>query len=76
MMNNRWIMVFDLETDAPNPQTCNAVELAAVPVNPRTLEIKAEQALEQQLNQMILTKKNTSQRLVKTQSLGTQKLVE
>ena len=43
-MNNRWIMVFDLETDAPNPQTCNAVELAAVPVNPRTLEIKAEQA--------------------------------
>jgi hypothetical protein len=44
MMNNRWIMVFDLETDAPNPQTCNAVELAAVPVNPRTLEIKAEQA--------------------------------
>ena len=44
MMNNRWIMVFDLETDSPNPQTCNAVELAAVPVNPRTLEIKAEQA--------------------------------
>ena len=43
-MNNRWIMVFDWETDGPNPTTCNPVELAAVPVDPRTLEIKSEQA--------------------------------
>ena len=43
-MNNRWIMVFDWETDSPNPTTCNPVELAAVPVDPRTLEIKSEQA--------------------------------
>tara|TARA_R110002020_G_scaffold365206_3_gene577449 strand:+ start:459 stop:1142 length:684 start_codon:yes stop_codon:yes gene_type:complete len=43
-MNNRWIIVFDWETDSPNPKTCNPVELAAVPVNPRTLEIKKEQA--------------------------------
>jgi hypothetical protein len=43
-MNNRWIMVFDWETDGPNPTTCNPVELAAVPVDPRTLEIKREQA--------------------------------
>jgi len=37
-------MVFDWETDGPNPTTCNPVELAAVPVDPRTLEIKREQA--------------------------------
>jgi len=43
-MNNRWIIVFDLETDSPNPDTCNPVEIAAVPVDPRTLEIKTEQA--------------------------------
>ena len=43
-MNNRWIIVFDWETDSPNPETCNPVELAAIPVNPRTLEIKKEQA--------------------------------
>ena len=43
-MNNRWIMVFDWETDSPNPNTCNPVELAAVPVNPRTLEIKTDQS--------------------------------
>ena len=41
-MNNRWIIVFDWETDGPNPSTCNPVELAAIPVNPRTLEIKKE----------------------------------
>ena len=43
-MNNRWIIVFDWETDSPNPNTCNPVELAAVPVNPRTLEIKTDQS--------------------------------
>ena len=43
-MNNRWIMVFDWETDSPNPETCNPVELAAIPVDPRKLEIKKEQA--------------------------------
>tara|TARA_R110002020_G_scaffold55309_2_gene153594 strand:+ start:17207 stop:17878 length:672 start_codon:yes stop_codon:yes gene_type:complete len=43
-MNNRWILVFDWETDSPDPATCNPVELAAIPVNPRTLEIKKEQA--------------------------------
>ena len=43
-MNNRWIIVFDLETDSPNPDSCNPVEIAAVPVDPRTLEIKEEQA--------------------------------
>lgn len=45
-MNNRWIMVFDWETDSPNPTTCNPVELAAVPVDPRTLEIKTEYAFQ------------------------------
>jgi len=43
-MNNRWIIVFDWETDGINPNECNPVELAAIPVNPRTLEIKREQA--------------------------------
>jgi len=43
-MNNRWIIVFDWETDGPDPTTCNPVELAAVPVDPRTLEVKTDQA--------------------------------
>ena len=40
MINRRWIIVFDLETDGVDPHSCNPVELAAVPVDPRTLEIK------------------------------------
>ena len=43
-MNNRWIIVFDFETDGTDPNTCNPVELAAVPIEPRTLEIKASKA--------------------------------
>jgi len=38
-MNKRWIIVFDWETDGKDPNTCNPVELAAIPINPRTLEI-------------------------------------
>jgi hypothetical protein len=44
MINNRWIIVFDLETDSPDPDQCNPVEIAAVPVDPRTLEIKSGNA--------------------------------
>ena len=43
-MNNRWIIVFDWETDGPDPTTCNPVELAAVPIDPRTLDIKVDKA--------------------------------
>ena len=43
-MNNRWIIVFDWETDGPDPHTCNPVELAAIPIEPRTLEIKKDKA--------------------------------
>lgn len=43
-MNKRWIMVFDWETDGVDPYSCNPVELAAVPVDPRTLEIKEDRA--------------------------------
>ena len=43
-MNNRWIIVFDWETDSPDPTTCNPVELAAVPIDPRTLDIKVDKA--------------------------------
>ena len=38
-MNNRCIIVFDWQTDSPDPHTCNPVELAAIPIEPRTLEI-------------------------------------
>ena len=44
IMNNRWIIVFDWETDGTDPTTCNPVELAAVPIEPRTLEIKTDKA--------------------------------
>ena len=43
-MNKRWIIVFDWETDSPDPHTCNPVELAAIPIEPRTLEIKEDKA--------------------------------
>ena len=45
-MNHRWIIVYDLETDGPDPTTANPVEIAAVPVNPRTLEIKKDDTFE------------------------------
>lgn len=32
-------MVFDLETDGQNPQTCNPIQIAALVVHPRRLEI-------------------------------------
>ena len=43
-MNRRWIIVFDWETDGKDPYSCNPVELAAVPVDPRTLDIKEDRA--------------------------------
>ena len=43
-MNNRGIIVFDWETDSPDHHTCNPVELAAIPIEPRTLEIKKDKA--------------------------------
>ena len=45
-MNHRWIIVYDLETDGPDPTIANPVEIAAVPVNPRTLEIKMDDTFE------------------------------
>jgi len=37
-------MVFDFETDSPDPTTCNPVELAAIPIDPLTLDIKEDKA--------------------------------
>jgi hypothetical protein len=42
MKNNRWFLCFDFETDGKNPNECNPVQLAAVPIDPDTLEIKKE----------------------------------
>ena len=67
-MNNRWIIVFDWETDSPNPDTCNPVELAAVPVDPRTLEIKTVQPFVQ----TILIQKSILQKKDRALLLGTQ----
>jgi len=39
MKNDRPIIVYDFETDAPDPEKCNPVQLAAVPIDPETLEI-------------------------------------
>ena len=43
-MNHKYIVVFDFETDSPDPETCNPVEIAAVAIHPQTLEIKTEDA--------------------------------
>jgi DNA polymerase III epsilon subunit-like protein len=39
MINNHTIIVLDFETDGKDPLTCNPVQLAALAINPRTLEI-------------------------------------
>jgi len=39
MINFNKICVYDFETDSANPKSCNPVQLAAVMVNPRTLEL-------------------------------------
>jgi len=44
MINTRWYLCFDFETDGKKPEECNPVELAAVPINPETLEIKKSHA--------------------------------
>ena len=70
-MNHRWIIVYDLETDGPDPTTANPVEIAAVPVNPRTLEIKMDDTFEVQLNLPVLTKMHTSQLVCRRLLIGT-----
>jgi len=44
MKNTRWFLCLDFETDGKDPHTCNPVELAAVPINPDTLEIRKQYA--------------------------------
>lgn len=39
-MNLNKLGVFDFETDSPNPHICNPVQLAALMVNPRTLQVE------------------------------------
>lgn len=39
MRNNRYICVFDFETDGVNPLVCNPIQVAAVMLDPRTLNI-------------------------------------
>ena len=41
-MNHRWIIVYDFETDSADCNVANPVELAAVAIHPRTLEIKTD----------------------------------
>ncbi len=38
-MNFNKIVVFDFESDSTNPHTCNPVQLSAIIINPRTLDI-------------------------------------
>ena len=42
MKNKRYICVFDFETDGKFPETANPVQVAAIILNPRSLEIIAE----------------------------------
>jgi hypothetical protein len=42
--NTRWIICYDFETDLPNAEECNPVQLAAVPIHPETLEVKKDQS--------------------------------
>lgn len=44
MKNERWILTVDIESDSADKNTCNVVEIAAVPIHPETLEIKKDQA--------------------------------
>lgn len=39
MINNHYICVLDTETDSVNPNTCQPVQLAAIMLHPRTLNI-------------------------------------
>jgi hypothetical protein len=42
--NTRWIVCFDFETDSPNKDVCNPVQLAAVPIDPESLEPQKDQS--------------------------------
>jgi DNA polymerase III alpha subunit (gram-positive type) len=39
MLNTKNFVVFDIETDDKNPRTCNPIQIAALVVHPRKLEI-------------------------------------
>lgn len=43
-MNHKFILVYDFETDSVDPLTTSPVELACVPIHPRTLEILTKQS--------------------------------
>ncbi len=44
MINNNIILCYDLETSHYNPYRCDLWEIGAVPIDPRTLEIKYDEA--------------------------------
>ena len=70
-MNHRWIIVYDLETDGPDPSTANPVEIAAVPVNPRTLELKLDDTFEVTVKPPGIDKMHTSQLVCRRLLIGT-----
>lgn len=43
-MNTNWIVCYDFETTGTDPYICKPWELAAVPIDPYTLEIKKDEA--------------------------------
>ena len=45
-MNKSFICVFDFETDSPVPETCNPVELSALIIHPRQLEVMPDSLFE------------------------------
>ena len=42
--NTRWLLTVDIETDLPDHELCNPVQLAAVPIHPETLEVRKDEA--------------------------------
>lgn len=46
MNRNRYVIVFDFETDGKSPADCNIVQIAAVPIDLRNLTILSDDFLE------------------------------
>lgn len=42
-MNHKFYICYDLETDSPNPEEAHPTEIAAVPIEPRSLKILADE---------------------------------
>ena len=65
-MNKNFICVFDFETDSPDPETCSPVELSALIIHPRQLEVMPDSLFESDIRPLDIDDDNYIEKHQKT----------